>query len=65
MTGGKVENMKTIKSKNITKNCYGIYNNIKNSLGCIFDTEKEAKEILERFSSTSSNYEIVIVMPQV
>ena len=57
--------MKTIKSKNITKNCYGIYNNIKNSLGCIFDTEKEAKTLLDSFGSVAANYEIVIVMPQV
>lgn len=55
--------MKTIKSKNIAYKCYGIYNTTNKVIGCIFDTEKEAKEILKRFGSASTNYEIVIVKP--
>lgn len=55
--------MKTIKSKNVAYKCYGIYNNTRNSIGCIFDTEKEAKEILENFGNLKSNYEIIIVEP--
>lgn len=55
--------MKTIKSKNVANKCYGIYNITKNSIGCIFDTEQEAKEIISRFNDVSNNYKIVIVEP--
>ena len=57
--------MKTIKSKNIAYKCYGIYNTTNKIIGCIFDTEKEAKTLLDSFGSVAANYEIVIVEPQV
>jgi hypothetical protein len=55
--------MKTIKSNKVALQCYGIYNKVKDATYCIFETEKEAQQLIDRFGLSSETYEIVIVKP--